>query len=145
MEKGRLIEINKLTKVFSFREGFYKKRLVTAVDNVSFSVMAGEVVALIGESGSGKTTVGRIILGLSEPSSGQVTYKGEKVSGFAGKKAKEFRRVVQAVFQDPNSSLNPRMTVQEIVSEPLRNFEMTGDCRQETAELLERVGLNRQF
>lgn len=145
MEKGTLIEVDKLSKVFSSREGFLRERLVKAVDSVSFSIMPGETVALVGESGSGKTTVGRIILGLLKPSSGEVTYKGEAVSSLVGKKAKEFRRVVQAVFQDPNSSLSPRMTVQEIISEPLRNFMVAGDYRQETVELLEQVGLNREF
>ncbi|MDT3700781.1 MAG: ABC transporter ATP-binding protein [Thermincola sp.] len=145
MEDDWLIEVSNLSKVFTFREGFGRQRLIRAVDNVSFYLGQGETVALIGESGSGKTTVGRIILGLTEPTAGRVIYKGREVKAFTGKGAKAFRRTVQAVFQDPNMSLNPRMTVQEIIAEPLKNFGQAGDYIEETAKLLNRVGLGKEF
>lgn len=145
MEPGNLIQVQNLSKVFTTRDGLFRKHLVTAVDGVSFSLRQGETLALVGESGSGKTTVGRMMLGLLDPSSGQVLYKGKPVSNLAGQAAKEFRQNVQAVFQDPSLSLNPRMTVGAIISEPLRNFFKTGDYRQKVVNLLEQVGLAGEF
>lgn len=145
MAQGDLIQAVNLSKAFATRNGLFRKHPVTAVDGVSFTLKQGETLALVGESGSGKSTVGRMVLGLLDPSGGQVLYKGEPVSNLAGQAAQEFRQTVQAVFQDPGLSLNPRMTVETIISEPLRNFFKTGNYKQKVVNLLNQVGLDGEF
>ncbi len=145
MSENEIIEVRKLSKTFVVREGLYRKHPINAVDNVDFSLKKGETLALIGESGSGKSTVGRMILRLLEPSSGNVFYRHQPVSSFHRDKMLAYRKAVQAVFQDPYSSLNPRMTVGEIIAEPIRNFRLPGDSRGRVTELLERVGLDRGY
>ena len=142
MNENELIRVDQLCKFFNIRDTLLRKRAFSAVENASFSLNRGETLALIGESGSGKSTVGRIILDLLQPSSGGVFYKGEAIRSFRGSKLKEYRKAVQAVFQDPHLSLNPRMTVGETISEPLHNFSFGGDYRARLFELLEQVGLN---
>ena len=139
-----LIEVKNLRKTFPVKSGFGKK-YIEAVNDVSFSMGAGETLAVIGESGSGKTTVGRMILKLAQPTAGAVLYRGEDITNFRGRKLKAYRKAVQAVFQDPYSSLNPRMRVIDIVAEPLRNFGYGGSLRDRAAGLLEDVGLDSGF
>jgi peptide/nickel transport system ATP-binding protein len=140
-----LLEVSRLVKEFSRRHGVLAARsIVRAVDDVSFTIDEGETFGLVGESGSGKTTTGRCILRLIEPTSGQVRFKGEDVLGFSRARLRQARREMQIVFQDPYSSLNPRMRVGSIVEEPLV-IHRVGDKPQRkarVAELFELVGLD---
>ena len=140
-----LLEVRDLVKEFSRSQGLFQKpSVVRAVDHVTFSVKAGETFGLVGESGSGKTTTGRCILRLIEPTSGEVRFKGEDVLAFSRARMRQARRDMQIVFQDPYSSLNPRMRVGDIVEEPLV-IHRTGsksERRARVAELFELVGLD---
>jgi ABC-type oligopeptide transport system ATPase subunit len=140
-----LLEVRNLTKEFTRQKGIFGKgTAVRAVDDVSFEVAEGETFGLVGESGSGKTTTGRCILRLIEPTSGEVRFKGEDVLAFSRKRLREARRDMQIVFQDPYSSLNPRMRVQEIVEEPLVIHRLGSKAERQArvAELFELVGLD---
>ena len=140
-----LLEVHSLTKDFTRERGLFGGgTVVRAVDGVSFSIEEGETFGLVGESGSGKTTTGRCILRLIEPTSGEVRFKGEDVLQFSTARMRHARRDMQIVFQDPYSSLNPRMRVGEIVEEPLIIHKM-GDKparRARVAELFTLVGLD---
>jgi oligopeptide transport system ATP-binding protein len=115
-----LVEVSRLVKHFVRNAGVLRKgTLVKAVDDISFSIDAGETFGLVGESGSGKTTAGRCLLRLIEPTSGSVRFRGDDVLGFSRSRLREARRDMQIVFQDPYSSLNPRMRARQIVEEPL--------------------------
>jgi ABC-type oligopeptide transport system ATPase subunit len=118
--KPPLVEVRHLVKQFSRREGFLTRpSIIRAVSDVSFTVDEGETFGLVGESGSGKTTTGRCILRLIEPSAGEVLFRGENVLGYSHDEMRRARRQMQIVFQDPYSSLNPRMRVRQIIEEPL--------------------------
>jgi peptide/nickel transport system ATP-binding protein len=140
-----LVEVCHLVKHFFRDAGLLRKGTrVTAVDDVSFTIDEGETFGLVGESGSGKTTTGRCMLRLVEPTSGQVRFRGENVLEFPPRRMREARRDMQIVFQDPYSSLNPRMRVRQIVEEPLVIHKL-GDRtqrRDRVAELLRLVGLD---
>jgi len=140
-----LVEVSHLVKHFVRNAGVLRKNtLVKAVDDVSFAIEAGETFGLVGESGSGKTTTGRCVLRLVEPSSGSVRFHGEDVLGFSRRRMREARREMQIVFQDPYSSLNPRMRARQIVEEPLIIHRL-GDRsarRARVAELFQLVGLD---
>src|SRR5476651_1541639 len=115
-----IVEVSHLVKHFTRRGGLlHTGTTVRAVDDVSFSIDEGETFGLVGESGSGKTTTGRCLLRLIEPTSGEVRFRGENVLTFARRRMREARRDMQIVFQDPYSSLNPRMRASAIVEEPL--------------------------
>ena len=140
-----LLEVTDLTKEFSRRRGIFSApTVVRAVDRVSFAIAEGETFGLVGESGSGKTTTGRCILRLIEPTSGAVRFKGENVLGFSRARLRAARRDMQIVFQDPYSSLNPRMRVGAIVEEPLIIHKMGSktERRARVAELFDLVGLD---
>ncbi|MBI5631183.1 MAG: dipeptide ABC transporter ATP-binding protein [Elusimicrobia bacterium] len=114
-----LLEVSGLKKYFSVRKGLMgRKSEVKAVDGVSFSVRSQESFAIVGESGCGKTTLGRLILALEKPTEGEVLFEGRKMSELSGGEMRKLRRQMQVIFQDPFSSLNPRMTVEQIISEP---------------------------
>ena len=140
-----LLEVQNLVKEFTRKRGILAPAsLVRAVDGVSFTIDEGETFGLVGESGSGKTTTGRCILRLIEPTSGGVRFRGEDVLRFSSARLREARRDMQIVFQDPFSSLNPRMRVGDIVEEPLI-IHRAGDRSQRkarVAELFELVGLD---
>jgi len=111
-----LLEVQDLKQHFPIRTGFFQKTPLKAVDGVSFTINKGETLGLVGESGCGKTTVGRTILRLYEPTSGHVIFDGEEVTK---NNINAMRKKMQMVFQDPYSSLDPRMTVEDIIGEPL--------------------------
>ena len=140
-----LLEVRSLVKEFARRNGFFRApTVVRAVDGVSFTIAAGETFGLVGESGSGKTTTGRCVLRLIEPSSGEVRFKGEDVLAFSRARMRQARREMQIVFQDPYSSLNPRMRVGDIVEEPLiiHRIGSKPERRQRVEELFTLVGLD---
>ncbi|MCA1584729.1 MAG: ATP-binding cassette domain-containing protein [Acidobacteria bacterium] len=140
-----LVEVRNLVKHFTRGGGLFRaKTVVRAVDDVSFSIEEGETFGLVGESGSGKSTTGRCMLRLIEPSSGQVRFRGEDVLGFSSARMRAARREMQMVFQDPYSSLNPRMRARTIVEEPLviHKLGSRGQRRERVAELFRLVGLD---
>jgi oligopeptide transport system ATP-binding protein len=139
-----LLEVRRLVKHFTRKQGlFARPSVVRAVDDVSFTVDEGEMFGLVGESGSGKSTTGRCILRLIEPTSGDILFRGENVLSFSSTRMREARRDMQIVFQDPYSSLNPRMRVGQIVEEPLviHGLGSRSERRARTAELFDLVGL----
>lgn len=144
MNKGKpLVEVKNLKKYFSVR----KKSTLKAVDNVSFEIYEGETLGLVGESGCGKTTCGRTVLGLYPATSGTVNFMGRDVSKLSsGKELMKFKKDAQIIFQDPYASLDPRMTVGEIIEEGMNNFHLyEGKERKDRIyELLEQVGLNKE-
>jgi ABC-type oligopeptide transport system ATPase subunit len=140
-----LLEVTSLVKEFTRKPGLFRTpSVVRAVDGVSFTIEAGETFGLVGESGSGKTTTGRCILRLIEPTSGEVRFKGEDVLRFSRPRLRQARRDMQIVFQDPYSSLNPRMRVGAIVEEPLiiHGVGSRAERRARVAELFALVGLD---
>jgi oligopeptide transport system ATP-binding protein len=144
-----LLIVKDLTKYFPVRRGVLSRVVaqVKAVDGISFGVARGETLGLVGESGSGKTTVGRCILRLIEPTGGAVSFEGTDVLSLDSGDMRRMRRNMQIVFQDPYASLNPRMTVGTIISEPLIiHGEMSGRERADrVAQLLEKVGLSPDY
>jgi peptide/nickel transport system ATP-binding protein len=141
-----LLEVNNLQTHFPIRHGIFSriKRVVKAVDNVSFVVYPGETLGLVGESGSGKTTLGRSILRLVEPTGGELFYDGRKLSGLTPSEMRPMRRKMQIIFQDPYSSLNPRITAGRAIMEPMNVHKLFGNSKQrkeKTYELLQKVGL----
>jgi ABC-type oligopeptide transport system ATPase subunit len=139
-----LLEVQRLVKHFVNRQGLFRApSVVKAVDNVTFTIDEGEMFGLVGESGSGKSTTGRCILRLIEPTSGEVFFRGENVLQFSTERMRMARRDMQIVFQDPYSSLNPRMRVGDIVEEPLiiHRLGTRPERRARVAELFELVGL----
>jgi oligopeptide transport system ATP-binding protein len=140
-----LLEVRHLSKEFSRKKGLFgAKSVVKAVDDVSFSIEKGETFGLVGESGSGKTTTGRCILRLIEPTAGEVLFDGRDVLALSRGDLRRARRDMQIVFQDPYSSLNPRMRVADIVEEPLiiHKLGSKADRRARVRELFSLVGLN---
>ncbi|MEV4533658.1 dipeptide ABC transporter ATP-binding protein [Asanoa sp. NPDC049518] len=140
-----LLVVEDLTKHFPVRSGLFGKTgLVRAVDGVSFSVKPGETLGLVGESGCGKTTTGRMLVRLLEPTSGKITFEGKDISHAKGGGLRQLRQDMQIIFQDPYASLNPRHTVGRIVAMPLQvnGINPPGGVKKRVQELLELVGLN---
>ncbi len=137
-----LVEVEHLKQYFPIRTGFMSTTPLKAVDDVSFAIRPGETLGLVGESGCGKTTVGRSVLRLYEPTGGVVKFEGESVTG---KNIMALRKKMQMVFQDPYSSLDPRMTVEDIIGEPLdvhKLYKNRKERHEKIMDLMELVGLN---
>jgi len=143
---GKLLEVTSLTKHFTVRHGVFSRgtEFVSAVDDVSFSVDQGKTLGLVGESGCGKSTTGRCVIRLTEPTAGSIKFEDREVTGLHGAELKAFRRDVQIIFQDPYASLNPRMTIGEIVAEPLliHNIGSRAERTRKAKDLLDLTGLN---
>jgi oligopeptide transport system ATP-binding protein len=141
-----LLEVRNLKKYFPFKKGIFSRTIgeVRAVDGVSFTLERGETLGVVGESGCGKTTLGRSILRLIEPTSGQVSFNGRDLLLLKGEELRKARASFQIIFQDPFSSLDPRMSVGEIIAEPVRNHLSCSrsEIRDRVAHLLNRVGLH---
>jgi oligopeptide/dipeptide ABC transporter ATP-binding protein len=149
MEKAVILRVDQLKKHFAVTQGLLVMKVigwVKAVDGVSFSIRQGQTLALVGESGCGKTTTAKVILRLEQPTSGQVLVAGKDVHSLRGNELKEYRTTVQAVFQDPWSSLCPRMRVREIIAEPLViNRQVSRhEVNERVEEMLAAVGLRSQ-
>ena len=141
-----LLEVKNLKKYFPIKKGALSRTIgyVKAVDGVSFTLKRGETLGLVGESGCGKTTVGRSILRLIEPTSGQVIFNGQNMLALHREELRQVRASIQIIFQDPFSSLDPRMNAGQIIAEPIRNHMniSTSEIRNRVAYLMERVGLH---
>lgn len=141
-----LLEVKNLKKHFPLKSSKLlsnEKPLLKAVDGISFSVNAGETLGLVGESGCGKSTAGRTILKLLEPTEGEIFFKGENITGYRGEQLRKLRREMQIIFQDPYASLNPRKTIEKIITEPMRIFNIPKNERSKKLDrLLDVVGLS---
>ena len=143
-----LLDVKNLKKYFHVNMGLFSKNIsnVKAVDDVSFYISKGETLGLVGESGCGKTTCGRTILKLYEPTAGQIIYDGHDITSLNNKKMIEYRKKMQVIFQDPYASLDPRMTVGDIVGQPIDVHKLmnTKEKAERIQYLLNRVGLNSE-
>lgn len=140
-----LLEVQELKKYYPVRGGFFKRKIgdVKAVDNITLDLKRGETFGLVGESGCGKSTAGRTITRLFKPTSGKILFEGRDITSLRGSELRDLRQDIQMIFQDPFASLNPKMMVGSIVSEPLLNYRKGSEAKlkSEIIELLSRVGL----
>ena len=145
MSQDMLVEVKHLKEYFNINTGMFSSKPLKAVDDVSFSIRRGETLGLVGESGCGKTTVGRTLLHLYKPTDGEIWFDGKQI--VTKKDIAEYRQKTAMVFQDPYSSLNPRMTVADIIGEPLDVHKMYGsekERKERILELMSQVGLNSE-
>ncbi|MFA9560525.1 ABC transporter ATP-binding protein [Evansella sp. AB-rgal1] len=144
-DKEKLLEVQNLKKYFPVKGGVLQRTVgnVKAVDDVSFDVFKGETLGIVGESGSGKSTLGRTILRLLDPTEGKILFEGDDISTLSNRKMRPYRKDMQMVFQDPYASLNPRMSVGEIIEEPLivQKVLSKKDRKDKVVDLLQKVGL----
>ncbi len=145
-----LLRVSDLRKTFGDHAPLLgnKRHIVHAVDGVSFDITAGETLGLVGESGSGKSTTGRVLLQLEKPTSGEIEFAGDRLTGLSKRALKPYRREMQIIFQDPYAALNPRMSVGDFVEEPLivhKLFASRAERRDRVAELFTLVGLDPSF
>ncbi|MFD0069970.1 ATP-binding cassette domain-containing protein, partial [Streptomyces sp. NPDC127574] len=146
-----LLEVSGLVKHYPLTQGIlFRKQVgaVKAVDGVDFALGRGETLGIVGESGCGKSTVAKMLVNLEKPTDGTIKYKGEDITRLSGRALKAVRRNIQMVFQDPYTSLNPRMTVGDIIGEPYEihpEVAPKGDRRKRVQDLLDVVGLNPEY
>lgn len=152
MTSAEIIKIKNLGKKFFLKKSFFSKdeNIVKACDDISLSVRRGETVGLVGESGCGKSTLGRTIIKLHEPDTGKIFFKDSDITGYSYYKMKELRKELQIIFQNPYSSLNPRMTVEQIVMEPVINHKIISPGKNKKVteyieETLEKCGLSKSY
>lgn len=144
-----LIEAKDLKMYFPIKKGVIKRTMghIKAVDGISLKVYEGESLGIVGESGSGKSTLGRMLMSLQHPTDGDVYFHGERISNLSNRKIRPYRRDMQMVFQDPYASLNPRMSIGELLEEPLlvhKTVKTKAERKQKAEDLLEKVGLPKQ-
>lgn len=149
-EQESLLQVNNLQTYFPIQKGLFSKtkEYVKAVDTVSFNVFPRETMGLVGESGCGKTTLSRTILRLNKPTAGEIIYKGQDIAHIEGEELRKLRKEIQIIFQDPYSSLNPRLTIGEAIVEPMLVHQIKGtkaQHKEKVKALLERVGLQGDF
>ncbi len=144
-----MLEVVSLKKYFPILGGVFRRKIgeIRAVDDITFSIRKGKTFALVGESGSGKTTTGKTVIRLYEPTSGEILFDGESIAGLKDKNMKGIRRAMQMIFQDPTSSLNPRIRVKDIVAEPLiiHKIGSMSDRRKRVSELFNVVQLREDY
>ena len=129
-EREEILRIEHITKRFPIAGG----KVLTACDDVTFPVYKGELLGIVGESGCGKSTLVRTLMQLHAPSEGQIFFRGQEITGLKGEEARNMRRNIQMVFQDPNTAFNPKMKIKDIICEPLRNFGLLkGSARDKAA------------
>ena len=148
MNKEIIVETKGLKTYFQDKGGFLskKKEVVKAVDNINLQIHEGETLGLVGESGCGKSTLGRTILNLIPATEGQVLYKGKEIQGLSNKQMWEYRKSMQLIFQNPYSSLNPRMTVRELIEAPLKVYgEDRAVMEEKVHQIMKEVGLNDAY
>jgi len=143
---SELLEVNQLKKYFPYRLGVFKKAYIKAVDNVSFVLKRGETLGLVGESGCGKSTTARAIQRLIEPTGGQILFQGMDVCSLKRHELRQIRKEMQMIYQDPYSSLNPRMRIESIIGEPLEVHHVAQGKEKEerVRDLLQKVGLKSE-
>jgi len=143
-EKKILLESKELVKEFPLKNG----KVVHAVSKLNLEIFEGETLGVVGESGCGKSTLGRTLIQLHEPTAGEIFFKGKKISGLKGKQLQDYRREMQLIFQDPYASLDPRMSVRDIIAEPLKTYKVCKTKEDETEQvisLMNAVGVPRDF
>ena len=146
-EQKVLLEVKGLKKYFEIKDGFRKKQLLRAVDDISFQVFEGETLGIVGESGCGKSTTGNLLIHLLEKTEGTIIFNGKNFDTLSNEELRNLRSNIQMIFQDPFSSLNPRMRVKDIIAEPLRTHtnKSTREIEQEVINLMEAVGLDPSY
>ncbi|MEO1271877.1 MAG: ATP-binding cassette domain-containing protein, partial [Myxococcota bacterium] len=148
-ERTALIEVRHLKKYFPVKQGLFSRTVghVKAVDDISFTVYANETLGLVGESGCGKTTAGRSLLRLIEPTGGEALFEGRDLFTLGSRELRRMRQRMQIIFQDPYSSLNPRMTVDTLIGDAMEvhGIASGAERRAQVADLLERVGLQPSY
>ena len=146
--KNFLLEVTNLKKYFPIHKGFFQNEVgaVRAVDGVNLKVSHGETLGLVGESGCGKSTLGRTIVGLYAPTEGKINFSGTDITKLQGRKRKQMQRQLQMIFQDPFSSMNPRLKIKKIVGEPLIVHEKLSkqELEEKVLEILKKVGMERE-
>ncbi len=142
-----VLELKKVSKTFVLKKGFFSKKKIYAVRNVSFKIEKGEFFSLVGESGSGKTTISKLILRLLKPDSGEILFYGKDIFSMSKKELKEYRRKIQVVFQNPYTSFNPLMKIKDIVKEPLDIHKIGTEKEklERVKEVLSMVNLPEEF
>ena len=147
-KKTILLDIRGLKKYFHVQRGFFSGHMsaVKAVNGIDLKIVEGETLGLVGESGCGKSTLGRLITRLEKPTDGKILFENENIAEYSGNNLKEYRKIVQIIFQDPYASLNPRRTAGSTIAEPLRIFRTHArkERKIEVIKLLEQVGLNKE-